>query len=220
MAIKYRFRRADLGQDWTEDAGFVVTAARVWKASKKLRPGPFSIRRWDDDDSGDWGRDRPRREAVRRFLGFVKNSKEGDYWSLKGDGDKRLIVRTIETQARVVNTAGNPRIDRIYSEVVAKFDHVGSAGICACRPIAGSSTWSQHAYCNAWDIVASFNEMGKISAWLVANHGRLDIHTVIFNHRIWSAASGWHAYTGVDPHTGHVHVDCDPWGNGTPPCAR
>jgi hypothetical protein len=53
----------------------------------------------------------------------------------------------------------------------------------------------------------------SVTAWLSANNGvmarRFGISYIIFNHRMWREyrpAQGWAPYTGVDPHTSHVHL--------------
>jgi len=57
-----------------------------------------------------------------------------------------------------------------------------------------------------------------LAHWLVAHAGDLDVQTVIFDDRIWSASrasSGWRPYVppggpttdGVRRHLDHVHVD-------------
>lgn len=49
-----------------------------------------------------------------------------------------------------------------------------------------------------------------LADYAVANHVRLKVHYVIWNHRVWNTdriADGWHPYTDTpNPHTDHVHV--------------
>ncbi len=111
---------------------------------------------------------------------------------------------------------------------------IGSAGVFNCRRIAGSSTWSQHAWGNAVDLFprppSSDDDLQRreIAHWIVwqATHKTrvnrwhpLPVAEVIDHDArvIWTPSRGWHAYSGT---TGdHVHVSGSPLRTGTPPCA-
>jgi hypothetical protein len=58
----------------------------------------------------------------------------------------------------------------VYGISFARFPGAVDLGVYNCRPIAGSSTWSQHAYRNAQDIGFRGGENGplgdRIVAWL------------------------------------------------------
>lgn len=49
------------------------------------------------------------------------------------------------------------------------------------------------------------NNGQALADYLVANADRLGVNFVIWNHKTWNRAKGWHAYTGDNPHTDHVH---------------
>jgi hypothetical protein len=120
------------------------------------------------------------------------------------------------------------RADRIASLI-------GQGEVFNCRRIAGSTSWSQHAWGNAIDLFprapASDDDHQRyvIAHWIVwqATHRTrvnrmrpLPVAEVIDHDArvIWTPARGWHRYTGT---TGdHVHVSGFPLMVGTPPCAR
>lgn len=104
---------------------------------------------------------------------------------------------------------------------------ISYAGVFACRPIAGSSTWSQHSWGNAIDMFAAPEHLAVIAGNVVlqgtkrtkANHGRkIPLAHVIYKDRIWTPGIGWHDFTGTY-HGNHVHVDFLPYKTGKPPCA-
>ncbi|WP_167761719.1 VCBS repeat-containing protein [Blastococcus sp. CT_GayMR19] len=86
------------------------------------------------------------------------------------------------------------------------------------------SARSEHQEGRAWDWMLDANNPGQravgddFTLWLTGTDGRgeaagnarrLGVMYVIWNRRIWSAsdaASGWLPYSGVSPHTDHVHV--------------
>lgn len=81
-----------------------------------------------------------------------------------------------------------------------------------CRPIADSSTWSQHAWGNAIDVYPASTEQGwLIFEWAVANKTRLSLSTIC-----------WQDRGGCDPndHRDHVHIAGSPKMVGTPPCVQ
>lgn len=220
MAKKYRFRRVDLDQEWTAPLGYWRLYQRIRKASKNIAPGPFNLKLWENYTSSDWGPDLTRQEAVTRLMNKLKRSSVGQVWSMRASKGK-LAVRVVEVKPPLVNTVGNDRIDVIYTEIFTKWKgEVENWGICNCRRICDGCPWSQHAYCNAIDIHGSTTVMAEIANYLVHNASRLKVAHVIYNRRVWSPEAGWHSYTGVSPHTDHVHVDCFPQGTGTPPCAK
>lgn len=78
-------------------------------------------------------------------------------------------------------------------------------GITNCRHIAGSTSWSQHAWGNAVDLHPLTKSYGdKAYAYVQANAARLSVA-----HLLWQ----------VPDHYDHIHADFNPQGVGTPPCA-
>lgn len=104
--------------------------------------------------------------------------------------------------------------------LLRRFRRITDVQVYACRKVAGSSSWSQHAWGNALDVFATKAELGQIARYLVRHARRRRVQTVIFDGRSWSwDHRRWVPYTGSNPHTSHVHVDFRPRRFGTPPCA-
>lgn len=219
MSIKYRFRRSDLDQPWSLPREYMDHAARVREAVKKMGPGKdFQVRKWSGEHKGTWGETMNRRTAIKQYLTLIKESHVGAYFSLRS-GDKVIVSRTIENEIKVLDTDGNDRVDRAFTEILTHWPNAENWGICACRDVAGTSSWSQHAYCNAIDINSSSDSMYQIAGYLLQNANDLSVHTIIYHRQVWSRETPyWHYYDGVNPHYDHVHVDFDPQGAGTPPC--
>lgn len=97
-----------------------------------------------------------------------------------------------------------PSVERIYRMVEKRFGKTWFMGGYVNRNVRGRSTKSMHAYGRAFDIGGSFQTMSKIAEFLRripnAQH-------IIFNRRISSHGGPWRKYTGVNPHTDHVHAD-------------
>jgi len=120
------------------------------------------------------------------------------------------------------------RVCRVMQRV-AQEDRISYGGVFSCRKIAGTDTWSQHAWGHAVDLFPTeprFNDEIAKAAVIqatkrtVANRGRkLELSNVIdhLNSRIWTPGTGWHEYSGtVGP---HVHVQAAPIKTGKPACA-
>lgn len=138
-----------------------------------------------------------------------------------------------------VQTREVARIIRVLMRTpAAAFVH--HAGVYNCRTIAGSSTWSQHAWGNAVDLFpqpkhtskrgyVDAGEARRIIANAIvrnatkrtrANRGRKLKVAEVIDHdgrRIWTPSRGWYTYTGSRGN--HVHVSGAPKRTGTPPCA-
>ena len=88
-----------------------------------------------------------------------------------------------------------------------------SDGIYNCRSVRGGKTTSIHGEGRAADFGvrpygASYGT--ALANAIVAHSKELGVQCVIWNRKIWSSAyphSGWRPYHGVDPHTGHLHVE-------------
>ena len=88
------------------------------------------------------------------------------------------------------------------------------AGVWNCRPISGSSTWSQHSWGAALDLYHvdyGYSASAAHQAWLTevvafirANESQLSIRTLLFQ---------------VRDHYDHAHIDFWPRGYSKPPCA-
>lgn len=106
--------------------------------------------------------------------------------------------------------------------VLNRYPGSKSAGIYNCRPVRGGGRLSLHGEGRAVDIRPLDKAQGDtIAAWLLQNASALNVQEIIWYRKIWSAQhpnSGWRAYSGVNPHTDHVHVGLN-WdgARGMPP---
>lgn len=110
---------------------------------------------------------------------------------------------------------------RFRRRIRLRFPRVVRTGVYNCRRIAGSSSWSQHAWGNAIDVFGPRFTLGRLARWAARRRvaRRLGVQTVIWQDRVWSAETrSWSHYSGI-PHVTHVHVDFAPRRYGTPPCA-
>jgi subtilisin family serine protease len=100
-----------------------------------------------------------------------------------------------------------------------------AAEIYNCRPVRGGTTLSLHGEGRAVDyyVDASVPDElalgNRIVQWLLASDAggnphctarRLGVQEIIWNHEIWTAGprrnEGMRPYSGVDPHTTHLHI--------------
>jgi hypothetical protein len=102
------------------------------------------------------------------------------------------------------------------------------AGVFNCRPIAGSTTFSQHSWGNAVDLFCSEEDLASIAGNVVlqatrstkANRGLpVPVATVIHHQLAWTTNNPRFHEANVQAHTNHVHVEFLPTKTGTPPCA-
>lgn len=94
------------------------------------------------------------------------------------------------------------------------FSGLGSLGICNARPPRGATSgWSTHAECRAVDCACDVRDPTQLdmgdhyAAWLIANAETLRCQRIIWNRRSWTSGFGWKSYSGVSPHTDHLHVE-------------
>jgi hypothetical protein len=100
----------------------------------------------------------------------------------------------------------------------------GRGEIFNCRPVRGAKRLSLHGEGRAVDWYrnvadpAEAAEAQRILEWLLGTDAqgnehalarRMGVQEIIWNRRIWTArrhAEGWRAYSGVNPHTDHIHI--------------
>lgn len=102
---------------------------------------------------------------------------------------------------------------------LAKYSDLGgqNSGIFHCRMVRGSSsTTSLHGEGRAVDLGIKFarSEFAILAEQLRKHSHELGIQCIIYDRRIFSGGSqtqGWKKYTGVNPHTDHLHVEMAWW---------
>lgn len=96
-----------------------------------------------------------------------------------------------------------PNVDAVIDWVEAEYPDLPRIQTTNCRPIAGSSTWSQHSWANAADIFVDRQTGDELAPQLRTMFGP-HIRTLLWQ---------------VKDHYDHIHVDFWPTGISTPPCA-
>ena len=221
MTIKYReglygslADNSDLGRERALDR-LELHLSRVGDSDYRLRhPGEKA------------GPQRSLPEIMRRVRKLTKDHQDPGYkLEVKSDSPGAVAygLLLVEPKPPITDTPGNDYVDRVYTAVFAKFKTASNLGNCYCRRIEGSSSWSQHAFCNAQDFGAPsgtqfWPTLNAIANYIVANAAQFGTETVIVQDRIWLRGEGWRHYSGQYHY--HVHTDGYPNGVGTPDCAK
>lgn len=122
-------------------------------------------------------------------------------------------IRSVEKyKGATFNYSGeiSPELRKLCEDIWAEFGDDPSlynGGVHVCRKIAGSSSWSQHSWDDAIDLmIGSDMHLGdQINSWLNKNEGKYGG----FCEQLWRVPS----------HFDHVHLSLSPCHSGTPPCA-
>lgn len=105
------------------------------------------------------------------------------------------------------------RVRSVWRFVYSWFPRAVSLGVYNCRRIAGSSSWSQHAWADAWDVTDEETVKTR----------RPSPYTDAIVHEISVQAGHLHItrvlWADGGAHDTHAHVDVEPERTGTPPCA-
>lgn len=122
----------------------------------------------------------------------------------------------------LVDTGLTARADNVREDLLTRFGDLDLGGFAPGGVSTGHMEGSAHYEGRAIDVFfRPINEVNRTSGWavahyLVGNAARLDIRTVIFDDRIWTAGrDGWRDYDPPDregsqevlEHRDHVHVD-------------
>jgi hypothetical protein len=113
------------------------------------------------------------------------------------------------------------RCAKYRARLVKKFKNVTGVGIFNCRKVAGSDSYSQHAWGNAADIFGPQFVRAAIVKWSLGRWVRkhYHIHMIIHQETYWEYPSFLPRHYNGIPHSTHVHVDFLPYHEGIPPCA-
>jgi hypothetical protein len=191
--------------DWFKPEGLGAVMEKVRKRSKRWK-GPYvqgnvGAKEEMGAPRNDW------QEACKHFSDALKHNEVGDCRVMKdAPSSAKLLVRKVnipDVNYPSVGTATD-RVKNIIKPLWDEFPQLSSWGIYNCRRIAGSTSFSEHAWADAIDLHAPSMSYGdQVNRWLNSNKGRFDITRVL-----WREAN----------HYDHLHVDFDPDHSGTPPC--
>lgn len=218
MKVKYQLAQMDNNPNWTKP-GFKGIAMARMRARARKAGGPYKVKERGEDN---WSNAQGLPTAMDNVGRRLTNGNVGDLVLLSCNTDRengpvfgiRIVhVKKLTEKVPPVPSC-TPAIADVWRAVWAQFGgKITSWGICNCRKIAGQSDWSQHAWCNAWDIHGTVDTMNQVAHFLMQNYSKLNLAYVLWQGH--SLTSG----NAVDDHYDHVHVDCKPTRTGTPPCA-
>jgi len=108
----------------------------------------------------------------------------------------------------------HPYVEAYYRKITSKFKGTHFMGGYNNRNVRGGSSKSMHAFGRAFDVGSNASTMQQIAEY--ARTAFKDLQYVIYNRKIAGPGVGkaWRKYTGVNPHTDHVHVDFKTGGGG------
>ncbi|MGG0536655.1 hypothetical protein [Priestia aryabhattai] len=141
------------------------------------------------------------KKAKDSTIGFIK-SKLDEYMSFSGGGGDGSIVGPGSGYGGM-----HPYVEAWYNKLKDKFGPTKFMGGYNNRNVRGGSSKSMHAYGRAFDISGSAKTMSQIAEWARTHINNLQY--AIYNRRIAGPGMGkaWRKYSGVNPHTDHVHLD-------------
>lgn len=168
--------------------------------------------------NGEYGTRRKLAPTLDRVRDLLAGTGDGFNMRVKASDGYTLTIVVFDADPRAfMSTNGNDQIDLIVGTVVEKFPSVRNNGILVCKHIAGSSSWSQHAYANAvdfngpgaWGSAGNVALLDDVVAYVTAltNQGLLPVSQI-----------GWRNWPNHYP--GHAHFSGAPLRYGTPNCAR
>jgi hypothetical protein len=222
MPVEKRYRvRVGAGK-WSRQYDLEGALDRA-KLSSRMRGGPFRVQERGDDE---WGPYRtPWMDMEKRLRPRLKRADIGDYFYIDNKSPRHVHIRVVGKRFNIPDTTGTSAIDETRYYLYRAFPRLESWGICNCRRVSGSDTWSQHAYCNGEDSHAGFITMQKAALWLpdaargnVEEVPKLPVSQVFFNRTFWSPQTGKRSGYQYG-HTDHIHFSGSPMRSGTPPCA-
>lgn len=184
--------------------------------------GSWQIRRRGNTE---WSGVRGRESTLDRLRELTIRGDVGDAWQFRpvDTPGAMYVVRRVEVAPPVTTpTVGTTPLKDIHLAYFEEFPDHESWGIFNCRPIAGSSSWSQHAWGNAEDFSDDGVAAKEAERWFHSNKSRLPIAELIGRGKIWTRAradEGFRALSSsANQHHDHWHVSAHPLGAGTPPC--
>lgn len=125
----------------------------------------------------------------------------GDGWAGEMEKDPRAVGRGSGFGGMM------KYVEYWYNQIKDRFGPTRFMGGFNDRNVRGGNSKSMHAYGRAFDVGGSSQTMSRIAEYLRKTASNLQY--VIYNRRIAGPGVGkpWKAYSGVNPHTDHVHAD-------------
>jgi hypothetical protein len=216
MAIRYQIRKKD-AEKWGRPTDL---KAATTKAAQRVgeRDPPYLVYERDHRDATQsLRREIDKAEILLRRRLDASPIENTEIWQVESEPTGFFVaVRKVEPAA-AEPSIGTAPLKQWHGEVFGRVKGLVSFGIFNCRPIAGTTTRSQHSFANGEDVHGTSAQMKKVFDFTVENAQRLKLAHVIFNRKIWSsdrASEGVRPFTGENPHTDHVHVDFNPQRSG------
>jgi hypothetical protein len=210
MARRYRVKNR-LSGDVSRPLRY-WTAMRRWRDINKPRGPQWRLWKVGDPD----GPIDP--DFDKRNLGWeafmtasrnrLKTAPIGTEFHARGEQDDRIAwVRIIEVSIiRPIDTSGTAYIDLIGGALNGLFRGWENWGICVCKRVAGTWSYSDHSYCAAIDIHHTKAKMAEMANYFARNAGKYHIAYLIYARQKFVPGSGWSYYSGINPHYDHVHI--------------
>lgn len=186
----------------------------VRKSLRNHKGEDFVIKKWGTNR---WSHPRNLDETMRIYRNRLHDSRVGAAWAVRALKDN-FIIKTNKLDinpAKIINTQGTNAIDIVVGTVVWKFGNVPEWGICQCRTIQGSSSWSQHAYCNAVDWGGDVSRLNNVANYLLMLQRK---HFIPVSQILWRGRDMISGHSVYD-HYNHIHVSGSPLRSGRPACA-
>jgi hypothetical protein len=223
---KFRTKRLTAGKDrWSRRRSQAKTTQRYRKflanhsdgsndvrlGSSKTRDGEIEWSGWIKPDTAD-----------ERIADWCQRADGSDVLHVAAgrEDPQKLAIQAVFVKGFVPGVDNDPRILEFFALVTKRTKGVAENwGIFSCRKVAGTDTWSAHAWKMAIDIAGPWLVMVLVAHLAVKHAARFGFETIIFNGKSWSRAEGWHPYSGSCPHKRHCHINTD-YPDGRPPCAE
>ena len=198
----YRWALEADDPSWRNEAGIAETIKDVREPLADGK-GPYRIKLRGKHET--FSNERGLPDTLDRLEDRLRSSEIGDFFVVEPDKGRTAWVRAVRKEEPDVDAPGGltPSAAKLYEEIWGKFPNgLTYWGGFNCRSIAGTSSWSQHAWGNALDVHTATMGLGDDVA-------RFCRTLKLAAETLWK----------VPNHFDHVHVTAAPKKAGTPPCA-
>lgn len=230
MNLRYMVSRP--GGDRTKAIGF-ARARRIVRGQLNkyaaTRDRKMRVKERSADEWGTW------RSDVGAVLDVwareIAAAKDGDVVLIDiEDYPYTVSTRVINDEQPTIASDGNHDIDKIWTWLLRN-EKGRNGGICNRRPIAGSSTWSQHSPwpspdpgSNAVDwfsypdtMDALYDQGARLATAARTDPVEVPVGLILVGSKAWTPSAGWHT-SGAEYHR-HLHIQGRKTRTGTPRAA-